>query len=157
MQNKATTTKRVLSLIMAIAMILTLAPLSVFAAETTKTVYFRNDWLWTDVCAYSYDADGNYHAAWPGTAMTFVENDGTYDIYKFEVPADAATIIFNGIKNDNSGARDQSPNITDFADGDAFYMHYDGGNKCSKFTYTPPSSGDDTTTEATTAPAATYD
>ena len=52
MQHKATLTKRVLSLVMALAMLLTLAPLSVFAAETTRTVYFQNNWLWTDVCAY---------------------------------------------------------------------------------------------------------
>ena len=100
MQHKATLTKRVLSFIMVIAMMLTLAPLSVFAAETTRTVYFQNNWLWTDVRAYSFDAAGNYDVAWPGTAMTFVENDGTYDIYKFEVPATATTVIINGIKND---------------------------------------------------------
>ena len=138
MQHKATLTKRVLSLIMVIAMMLTLAPLSVFAAETTRIVYFQNNWLWTDVRAYSFDAAGNYDVAWPGAAMTFVENDGTYDIYKFEVPATATTVIINGIKNDGSGNRDQTPNLTQFPTGVCHNMMWNGGNSVGTFAYTPP-------------------
>ena len=69
--------------------------------------------------------------------MELCDNDGTYDIYKAVISADAAAIIFNGTKDDGSGATDQSPDITDFANGDAFYMHWDGKNLCSKFDYTP--------------------
>ena len=162
MQHKATLTKRVLSLIMVIAMMLTLAPLSVFAAETTRIVYFQNNWLWTDVRAYSFDAAGNYDVAWPGAAMTFVENDGTYDIYKFEVPATATTVIINGIKNDGSGNRDQTPNLTQFPTGVCHNMMWNDGNSVGTFAYTPPT-GDDTdpstepiVTQPTT-PAVTYD
>ncbi len=144
MMQTHTNTRRLLSLIMVLAMVLTMLPASVFSAEDTITLYFRNDWFWTDVRAYAWGSNSSpVLAGWPGEAMTFVENDGTYDIYSIEVPASATGIIFNGIKDDGSGTRDQSPDITGFADGNAYYMHWNNGNLCSTFDYTPPTPGGD--------------
>ena len=137
MHQKYSHARRMLSFMLVLVMVLTMLPASVFSVEDTITLYFRNDWMWTDIRAYYWTGSGNN--SWPGEAMTFVENNGTYDIYSIEIPASAIGIIFNGI-NDKS-VRDKSPDITDFADGDAFYMHWADENKCSKFDYTPPASG----------------
>ncbi len=100
------------------------------------TVYFRNNWKWSDVSLY-YWLDNGTNNGWPGEAMTFAENDGTDDIYSFRIPANTAGLIFNGIKNDGSGNRDQSPDVTDFTDGDAYQMDWDNGNKVTKIPYPP--------------------
>ena len=142
MTQKHPNIRRILSFIMVFAMMLTMLPASVFSVEGTITLYFRNDWCWSDVRAYAWDSgEATLLGSWPGEAMTFVENDGTYDIYSIEVPASATGIIFNGLKDDGSGTRDQSPDITGFADGNAYYMHWNNGNQCSTFDYTPPASG----------------
>ena len=137
---------------------------------TTKTVYFQNNWKWTDVCMYAFDADGAYIGkAWPGDAMTKYGNDGTYDIYVAEVPANAAAIIFNGLKDDGSGNRDQSPNITDIVDGRCYYMKWDNGNTYGyedievilppddETTVTVPASSDGEEDTTVTTPASTPD
>ena len=103
--------------------------------EETITVYFRNDWLWTNVCAYYWGTTAD--PTWPGVAMTKVGTDSNLDVYAIELPAEATGLIFNGTKNDGSGATDQTPDITGFADGDAYYIHWDGTNAVSKFDYTP--------------------
>ena len=101
------------------------------------TIYFRNDWMWTDICVYYWGSATTADTTWPGVAMTFVENLAGLDIYKLEIPSDVTGFLFNGLKDDGSGNRDQSPDLTTPADGDAYYMHWDGENKCSKFDYTP--------------------
>ena len=109
----------------------------------TITVYFRNDWNWTDVSVYSWN-DSGYTVAWPGTAMTIDGTDSGYDVYTAEIPADVTGIIFNGTKDDGSGATDQTPDITtNIADGTAWYIHWDGENKASTFDYTPASGGEE--------------
>ena len=125
MENKL---KRFMSLTLALLMVFSMMPqisLGVKAASETKTVYFQNNWLWTDVRCYYWN-DGT-SSSWPGDAMTFVENDGTYDIYKAEIPANAY-IIFNGIKNDNSGSRDQTPDMTSWDACAVYYMYWNNGN-----------------------------
>jgi len=114
-------------------------------SEETVTIYFRNDWLWTDICVYYWGSAATTDPVWPGVSMTKCDNDGTYDIYSAEIPADVTGFLFNGQKDDGSGL-DQSPDLTNPADGDAYYMHWDNGNKCSKFDYTPAGGegGDDT-------------
>ncbi len=141
MHQKYSHARRMLSFMLVLAMVLTMLPASVFSVEDTITLYFRNDWKWTDIRTHYWG--GTSSTEWPGAAMTFVENDGTHDIYSIEIPANSTGVVFTGIKNDGSGVLDQSPDITDFADGDAFYMHWADENKCSKFDYTPPTSGGD--------------
>ncbi|MBE6737645.1 MAG: starch-binding protein [Ruminococcaceae bacterium] len=92
------------------------------------TVFFQNNWLWDDVSVYF---EGSAYAEcdpWPGISMDFYDNDGAYDVYYAQVPADASFIIFNGIKDDGSGNRDQTPNIEEFYNNDCFYMLWDNGN-----------------------------
>lgn len=92
------------------------------------TVYFQNNWLWSDVCCYF---EGSAYAecdTWPGTPMEFFDYDGNYDVYYAEVPADASFIIFNGFKDDGSGERDQTPDIESFSNNDCYYMLWDNGN-----------------------------
>lgn len=87
----------------------------------TKTIYFQNNWLWSDVRVYYWyehttsnggtpTVDSWNNVAFPGVPMEKVGNDGTYDIYKIEVPIYAAGFVFNGIDKD-SQERKQSINI----------------------------------------------
>lgn len=79
------------------------------------TVYFQNNWLWTDVKAYYWTTEGENkveNGTWPGVAMTLVVNDGTYDIYSVEVPVNVTGLVISGIKNDGSGTLDKTPDIT---------------------------------------------
>ena len=112
-------------------------------APETVTIYFRNDWMWTDISVHYWGSATAADTSWPGAAMTFVETLNGLDIYKAEIPADVEGFLFNGLKDDGSGNRDQSPNLTAPADGDAYYMHWDNENKCSKFEYSPSGEGGD--------------
>ena len=94
------------------------------------TVYFQNNWLWTDVYVYFWNEEGS-NAEWPGEPATWYANDGTYDIYCVTMPADA-NVIFSGTKNDGSGASDQTPDIEDAQDGDCYYMTWNEGNDVGK-------------------------
>ncbi len=121
----------------------TAAPVVVEPEEPeTVTVYFQNNWLWTDVSIYCWDSDSiAVGAAWPGDRMTFVENDGAYDIYSAELPANVVGFIINGIKNDGSDSLDKTPDITDFSDGICYSMKWNEGNAVIQFDYTPGGSG----------------
>lgn len=95
----------------------------------TMSIYFQNNWLWTDVCLYYWYEGGSYADAWPGTAMTWYgknsDPNNNFDIYTMEVPTHATGVIINGIKNDGSGRRDQSPNIeSGWYDGICYYMYW---------------------------------
>ena len=96
-------------------------------SANTYTIFFQNNWKWTDVRIYTWDSKGNN--GWPGASMVKVGNDGTYDIYCYEVST-SADFIINGIKDDGSGSRDQSPNITTgIKDGICYYMFWSNGNQ----------------------------
>ena len=85
----------------------------------TVTVYFKNNWLWSDVCIYWWNGTNNN--GWNTERATLVANDGTHDIYSAEVPFKAEGIIFSGIKNDGSENVDQTPNITSGFDNCVMY------------------------------------
>lgn len=133
--------KKIISLLIVLAMLVAVVP-AVFAADdSTITVYFQNNWLWTDVNVHYWGVD--FGTEWSGIAMTLVENDGTYDIYSAEIPANVTGIIFNGIKDDGSDNRDQTPNIegSNIKTGVCYYMAWDSANNCNSwgtFAYTPP-------------------
>ena len=109
-----------------------------------KTVYFQNNWMWTNVSLYYWFDDGSYDtAAFPGSLMTLDHNDGKYDIYRFDIPSNAKAFNINGIKNDGSGNMDQTPNIdVSSASPDYFYyMNYNNGNEvklCPRIIYLVP-------------------
>ena len=163
------TSKRLVSLLLAVIMVLsmmTVGMVTSFAAETDTaqtgagtTVYFQNNWKWTDVRIHVWDSSENPLAgAWPAAAMTKVGTSGEYDYYKYTLPANAYGFIFNGIKNDGSGARDQSPDITTIPTNDHFYyMNWDNGNQClqanESITVKFPSEGGTTDPTTPTTPS----
>lgn len=106
------------------------ADVAEIAAGTT--VYFQNNWKWTDVRIHVYNSsDAALTGSWPGAAMTKVGTSGDYDYYKYTLPTNAFGFVFNGIKNDGSGARDQSPDIETIPTNDHFYyMNWNNGNEC---------------------------
>ena len=124
------------------------------AEEETVTVYFRNDWLWPEVYVHYWnDSQGTI---WPGEVMTFVETTDAGDIYTAEIPTWATALLFNGLENNNPSNRQQTPDIAGFADGDAYYIHWDGENKASKFDYTPSTGGEETDPTDPPTAEATY-
>lgn len=108
------------------------------------TVYFRNDWLWSEVRVYYWDSASAADSAWPGVVMekvgTAQYNTEDRDVYAAKVPADAK-ILFNGPENGNPSNTQQTPDILDAQDGDAYYIHWADGNQVSKFTYLPGGEG----------------
>lgn len=93
------------------------------------TVYFQNNWMWNDVKVYYWGSEYVECAAHPGETMHFFDNDGTYDVYYYQIPADADGFLFNGVKDDGSGERDTTPDITEnFYDGACYSMMWNDGN-----------------------------
>ncbi len=126
--------KKIICMCLVLALVFCLVP-GAQAAATPITVYFQNNWLWTDVRVHYWGAATN---GWPGDAPALVENDGSYDIYAITLPAGTTGMVISGIKNDGSGTRDQTPDIINFAQGDAYRMRWADGNIAEKFRYTPP-------------------
>lgn len=75
----------------------TTAPPTTVPAPETYTVQFSNSQHWSGTIYCYYWTDGeDAPVAWPGTEMTFVENNDFGEaIYSVEVPSDADFIIFN--------------------------------------------------------------
>lgn len=99
--------------------------------KNTFTVYFENNWLWSDVRIY-YWSDNNslVNTGWPGVSMNYAGTENGHELYSFELPLDITGFLFTGIKNDGSGAIDQSPDIKgEFVDGRMYYMAWDNSNK----------------------------
>ncbi len=132
-------TVSLLLVFMMLMSMLTVGIVNAGAAETDiaeigagTTVYFQNNWKWTDVRIHVYNSsDTALTGTWPGAAMTKVGTSGDYDYYKYTLPTNAYGFVFNGIKNDGSGARDQSPDIEKIPTNDHFYyMNWSNGNQC---------------------------
>ena len=66
-------------------------------AEDTMTIYFENNWKWSDVCIYFWGSTTSEALLWPGEDMNYVDTtpEGN-DRYVFEVPTDIIGIVFNG-------------------------------------------------------------
>ncbi len=100
----------------------------------TITIYFQNNWLWSDVKAYFWGSASANNPEWPGVAMEYYDNDGTYEVYYIEVPVDITGLIINGIKDDGTGTLDKTPDITEgFYDGICYAMRWDDGNAVASF------------------------
>lgn len=129
---KKYTRKIALALVLVMMMLMSLATVPAFAeGEATVTIYFQNNWLWTDVCCHYWGTDSG-ETSWPGNAMNLVEVQGVYEIYSINVPANVEGVIFNGIKDDGSGNRDQTPNIeTGITDGAGWCMVWDEANSAN--------------------------
>ena len=106
------------------------------ATTETITVYFQNNWLWTNVSCHYW---GGEESAWPGAAMTKVGVADGYEVYSIDLPVGTTGFLFTGVKNDGSGATDQSPDIsTDgLVSGQGYKMLWNGANAVEGFTYDP--------------------
>lgn len=107
---------------------------SVCGAAKYMTIYFQNNWLWSDVKLHFWGSAYENDTEWPGASMTFHGNDGTYDCYSMVVPTDVDGIIVTGIKDDGSGGLDKTPNIeSGWYDGICYYMTWADGNQTGSF------------------------
>ena len=93
-----------------------------------KTVYFQNNWLWSDVSIYYWYADNSYDVAYPGTQMKVYSNEYFRDIYYFYVPADASGMAISG---KNSGVEEETVDIkvSEIKDDKVYYLNAKSGNK----------------------------
>lgn len=85
--------------------------------EYTFRVYFKNNWKWTEVSTYYWGAGEDL--PWPGAPMTFLETEGTDDIYFIDLPVGVQGFVINGMDN---GSANQTPDITEFVDGRTYSM-----------------------------------
>ena len=88
--------KKIISLLICAMLLLAMIPTASLAvqAEETITVYFTDNAGFGTPNIYYWPNGG----AWPGSAMTFSEqNSFGENVYKATVPADVTGIIFNGV------------------------------------------------------------
>lgn len=98
-------------------------------ADGYRTIVFQNDWNWTDIKLYAWtDSPKVENAAFPGVSMTRV---GTTNKYVMLVDATKYNkFIISGIKDDGSGARDQSPDTSlPSASITSYKMNWNNGNQ----------------------------
>ena len=116
--------------------------------DSMITVFFRNDWNWPEVFAYYWGSQTHTNPAWQGDKMIKIDTVSTEygdrDVYFAKIPADIAGLVFNGQNENNADDIQQTPDITTVADGDAFYIYWDGTrNAVNKFTYPENGGGGD--------------
>lgn len=102
------------------------------------TVYFKNNWKWSNVACY-YWGEGVEGTEFPGAPMNKVGGADGYDVYSIVLPVGTTGFLFTGIKDDGSGATDQSPDILTegLANESGFQMLWNGANAVEGFTYDP--------------------
>ena len=83
--------KRLLSVLIVLAMALSLVPVMAFAAGTTTTVYCQAPSGWSSCKAYWWGSKTGTNPSWPGVNMT----KGDDGIWTYDVPSDATGLIFN--------------------------------------------------------------
>lgn len=133
------TRKILVALLLVLTMMVGLVSVTASAEEEGTTIYFQNNWLWTDVRCYCFSGENVVGEAFPGDSMTKVGTDAdNYDVYSYVVPAGVTGVIISGIKNDGSGSRDQTPDITSgITEGAGWKMLWDGANNVESYTYNP--------------------
>ena len=142
---KNNTRKILIALMLVFAVLMSFASVSAFAAEEAtddgkNTIYFQNNWLWTDVKCHYWGSATENDTEWPGVAMTEVGTQDDYQVFSLDVPTDIEGLIISGVKNDGSGSRDQTPDIKDgIVDGAGWSMVWVDGNDVVPFTYVPGS------------------
>ena len=130
-------------------------------AATTKTVYFVNDWNWPEVFVHYFESANAADTTWPGLKMEdtgdkVTTDNGEKSVFSAVVPVDAK-LVFNGLKegSTNESDRQQTPDVTDAQDGDAYIIFWDGeknANGVQKFEGYPDDGeepGEDVSYEAT--------
>ncbi len=82
------TNKRLVSILLCLAMVLAVLPVAAFPAGTT-TLYCAAPDSWTNANVYWWGSSTS--VSWPGEAMTL----GTDGLWYYAVPSDATNVIFN--------------------------------------------------------------
>ena len=160
-QTSKNTRKILLALLVVFTLLMSMATVTAFAddsatADDGTTIYFENNWLWTDVCCY-YWGDGIAAPEWPGIPMDNVGMANGHEVYSFNVPTGVTGIIINGLKDDNSGNRDQTPDIFDgIVDGAGWKMEWADGNLVIPFDYDPSNPDQGGSTGGSTDEGAVY-
>lgn len=128
--------KIIVALLLVLTLMMGVVAISASAADEGTTIYFQNNWLWTDVRCYCFDGETVVGEAFPGESMEKLGTDGTYEVYSYTVPAGTTGLIISGIKNDGSGNRDQTPDITSgISNGAGWCMKWDGANAVESFAF----------------------
>ena len=86
------------------------------------TIYFQNNWKWGTPRIYYWG--GSSSTEWPGTTMTKVGNDGTYDIYKVNIPHNTTGIIFSNNGSDQTIDIKTANGFNPAYYGAVYYMSY---------------------------------
>lgn len=126
--------KKILSITLAMLMLLSVfmaAPLSAGAADAHKiSVYFENNWLWSDVFVHTWGSSVVADTGWGAGEVELVGTSvNGNEVYKATIGSDATGVIFAGTKDDGSGNTDQTPDIkSGFYDGACYSMTWDDGN-----------------------------
>ena len=107
-------TKRLLSIMICLIMLVGLLPVGALAAGNT-TVYCQAPDGWTTCKAYWWGSSGS-NPGWPGENMT----QGEDGIWSFDVPSDATGLIFN------NGSGTQTNNLTVPTDENVMYVFANG-------------------------------
>ena len=102
-----------------------------------RTVYFQNNWLWSDIQLYYWNTEGNN--GWPGEPMTLygkakAGSETNFDYYVMTIPVDCTDFIINGVPNDGSADRVQTVSIsnTTWKDGFTYYIAgFDTAGDCT--------------------------
>ena len=109
------------------------------ALTETITVYFENNWLWTNVSCHYWGGEGFVGTEWPGQAMTVVGTRDGHDVYAIELPVGVTGFMFTGNKDTAPNEIDKSPDIptTALGNGNAWKMDWADGNLVTPITYDP--------------------
>ncbi|MBQ2383653.1 MAG: starch-binding protein, partial [Oscillospiraceae bacterium] len=94
---------RIMCLVLAALMVLSLIPAIVLAAEAERTVLASNVGGWDQVCIYFWSGSDTGMTAWPGKLMT----QNSAGIYEAQIPESAQYVIFN-----NGGNGQQTGDLT---------------------------------------------
>ncbi len=142
---KNNTRKILIALLVVMTLLVGLTTLTVSAAEDAPevsdgniTIYFENNWLWTDVRCHYWGSASSPDTEFPGVEMTNVGTMSGHEVYSLSIPADVTGLIINGIKDDGSGNRDQTPDIVEgIFEGAGWKMLWADGNMVESISYDP--------------------
>ena len=131
--------KRLLSLVLALVMLLSLVPATDLftkevSAATTQTIYFKNSNGWSSVYGYAWDSNQNtLLGGWPGTKLS-ADSSG---YYKMSVSANGSVnfIFNNGTGGEGNQTDDLSLTSAQVSAGKTYLVDGISGKPVA---YTPP-------------------
>ena len=130
-----TTRKISIALVVVMLLMMTLAIIPASAAEETITVYFRNNWNFTDITCHYWGS--GFGTDWPGKTMTMVGTAEDKAVYAIDIPSNCQGIIFVGKDN---GTEKKTPDIVSgIVDGECWQWDWSSeeGDHIDTYDYTP--------------------